>query len=231
VITNRSTSRFAATVIAGLVVFAAVVSPAAAASAASTDTADIYSGLNSARASAGKSALAHNASLDAVALAWAKQMAANKAMSHNPDTGSQIPAGWTGWGENVAHGFPTGAATNDGWIASPEHYANMVGDFTDVGIAFVAAGGSTWAVEVFAAYPTTAAAASSVLAPAVTAPADATDEPASSDTASSDTASSAAAMQPVAYVGLVAVPVAIALILLLVMRARRKRVVDGSTAR
>lgn len=210
--------------------FFAVASPAAAA-----ETSDIYSGLNSARASAGEAALAHNASLDAVALAWANQMAANNAMSHNPDTGNQIPAGWTGWGENVAHGFPTGAATNAGWIASPEHYANMVGDFTDVGIAFVSAGGSTWAVEVFAEYPTTAAAATAET-PDAAAPADATDEPASSDTASSDTASStaasstAAATQQVAYVGLVAVPVAIALIVLLVMRARRKRVVGGPTA-
>ena len=138
-------------VIAGVALVFAVAAPA---SAAETD--DIYAGLNAERASAALPGLAHNVSLDSVALAWANQMAANNAMSHNPSTGSQIPSGYTGWGENVATGFPTGSATNAGWTASPGHYANMIGDFTDVGIAFVAAGGTTWAVEVFAKYGGTA---------------------------------------------------------------------------
>jgi len=265
---NRSALSVWATVIAAFALVFAVASPAAAA-----DTDDIYSGLNAARASAGTTSLAHNASLDAVALAWANQMAANNAMSHNPNTGSQIPAGWSGWGENVAYGFATGAATNAGWTASPGHYANMIGDFTDVGIAFVAAGGTTWAVEVFAKYASTAAAASSQVvtaapatapvaapaagtpatpaaapvtssttAPATTAPAatipvaetpNATTETSTADkttaatptprTLAAPASSVSPATQPIVYVGLVAIPLAIALAVFLVLRARRKR--------
>jgi hypothetical protein len=280
VITKRSYPALAARAVAILVALVVVAAPAAAASAESVDSNDIYSGLNSARAAAGKGALAHNASLDAVALGWANQMAADNAMSHNPNTGSQIPAGWSSWGENVAHGFATGAATNVGWTNSPSHYANMIGDFTDIGIAFVSAGGTTWAVEVFGKYATTAASVSTQVvtaepdsagaaAPAseqapVTAPvaaaeastastagprdsavggvdpeASATDElatdslatDASETTTPAAASSRTAATQPIASVGLVAVAVAIALIVFLAVRARRKRVVDGEAAR
>ena len=163
---------------AGTLVAAFALVLAGALPAAAADSDDILSGLNSARASAGKPALARNASLDSVALGWANQMAAANAMSHNPNAGAQIPAGWTSWGENVANGFPTGSATNAGWTASPGHYANMLGDFTDVGIAFVPAGGTTWAVEVFARYPATAVSSQTAPVAAQTAPQPAAPQPA-----------------------------------------------------
>ena len=120
--------------------------------AAAGEADDIHSGLNQARAASGLGALNRNASLDAVALGWANQMVANGAISHNPGVSGQIPAGWSAVGENVAQGQPTGSAMNSAWSNSPSHRANMLGGYSDVGIAFVSAGGTTWGVEVFALY-------------------------------------------------------------------------------
>lgn len=112
----------------------------------------IFSLLNQARNGEGRSSLERMAALDAVALEWAKTMAASGALSHNQSLKSQIPGGWSFIGENVARGYPSGSAMHEGWWNSSGHRANMLGDFTDVGIAFLSAGGSTWGVQVFARY-------------------------------------------------------------------------------
>jgi len=130
---------------------AAAVVPAAPAAAAEADT--IHALLNQARWSSGLAGLIRNPAMDAVAADWAAQMAASGTMSHNPAYSSQIPGGWTRAGENVAQGHPSGAAMHDGWMNSSGHRANILGQFTDVGIAFLRAGGTTWGVQVFAAYP------------------------------------------------------------------------------
>ena len=129
--------------------------------------------VNQARWDAGLSGLNRNAAMDAVALGWARQLAANGTLSHNPNYSSQIPAGWTGAAENVAQGYPTAQAVHNGWMNSPGHRANVLGGYTDIGIALLDAGGSTWAVEVFGAYPGSvgpAAPAPVVPAPVVPAP-------------------------------------------------------------
>jgi hypothetical protein len=135
----------------GLLLAGALGLPAAPVRAAEADV--LYSLVTEARWAQGLPGLVPNASLEAVAQAWAQQMAASDAISHNPSTGSQIPAGWTSWGENVAQGYASGAAMHEGWMGSTGHRANILGDFTDVGIAFIVAGGTTWGVEVFGTYP------------------------------------------------------------------------------
>lgn len=127
------------------------LAPAPPAVAAEADT--IHALVNDARSANGLSGLVRNPALDSVAASWASQLAASGALSHNPSVGAQIPGGWTSWGENVAQGHPTGAAMHAGWMDSPGHRANVLGDFTDLGVAFIAAGGTTWGVEVFATYP------------------------------------------------------------------------------
>ncbi|KQV24786.1 CAP domain-containing protein [Yonghaparkia sp. Root332] len=112
----------------------------------------LFSLLNQARNGEGRSSLERMAALDAVALEWAQAMAASGALSHNQSLGSRIPGGWSFIGENVARGYPSGEAMHQGWWGSSGHRANMLGDFTDVGIAFLSAGGSTWGVQVFARY-------------------------------------------------------------------------------
>jgi uncharacterized protein YkwD len=125
--------------------------PATPAAAGEPET--IYSLVNEARANNGLGALNRNSGLDAVAAAWAKQMSAQGNLVHNPNVGDQIPSGWSSWGENIAQGHRNGAAMHEGWMNSPGHYANIMGDFTAIGIAFYNDGSTTWGVEVFATYP------------------------------------------------------------------------------
>lgn len=123
------------------------VSPA---TAAGEDT--IFSLVNQARAANGLGPLKLNSAISAVSVAWANQMAANGAMTHNPSYASQMPGGWSKAAENVAMGYPSPGDVHSGWMNSPGHRANILGDYTDIGIAFVTANGTTWAVENFGKY-------------------------------------------------------------------------------
>ncbi len=164
---------------AGLVV-------AGATAAQAYDEGTIAALASQARTAQGLNPLVHNPALDAVALRWANQMAANGTLSHNPNVGGQIPGGWQAWGENIAQGYATGSAVHAAWMASPGHRANILKPaFTDIGAALIEANGTTWAVEVFAAYPAHAApppapapAPAPVVKPAPVAPAPAGPAPA-----------------------------------------------------
>jgi hypothetical protein len=133
-----------------VLILAATLVPAPASAAPADDIAGL---LNQARWANGQAGLIRNPAMDQVAADWAAQMAASGTMSHNPDYSTQIPGGWSAAAENVAQGYPTATAMHDGWMGSPGHRANILGDYTDVGIAFLSAGGTTWGVEVFARYP------------------------------------------------------------------------------
>ncbi len=161
--TGRSAvQRVCALAIAVVLAFFGVVATSTSASAAGEGT--ILALVNQDRAANGLGPLTLNSSISSVSAAWANQMAANGAMTHNPSFSSQIPGGWSKAGENVAQGFATPADVHYGWMNSPGHRANILGDYTDIGIAFISAGGTTWAVENFAKY------GSSVPAPAPPAP-------------------------------------------------------------
>ncbi|MCU1557352.1 MAG: hypothetical protein JWN09_1347 [Microbacteriaceae bacterium] len=142
-----------------------------ATSASATESDTIASLVNQARAAAGLPGLAHNPAMDAVAERWAQQMGAANTMSHNPSYASQIPTGWTRAGENVAMGQPTPAAMHDAWMNSAGHRANILGDFTDIGIAFVIVNGVTWGVEDFGKYAGHASAPVQTAVPATAPPA------------------------------------------------------------
>jgi hypothetical protein len=133
-----------------LLAASAVVGVSTPATAAPADS--LYSLVNQERAAKGLPALVRNASIEAVAVNWANQMAASGTMQHNPDYSSQIPGGWTAAAENVAQGQHTAAQMNADWMNSPGHRANILGDFTSIGIAFVTANGTTWGVQDFAKY-------------------------------------------------------------------------------
>jgi hypothetical protein len=141
-----------------LALFISPVSAPASASAAESDIATILTNTNAARTSAGLPALNRNVAMDAVALSWAKKMAAEGTMSHNPSYSAQIPSGWSRASENVAYGFRSGAVVT-GWLNSAGHRANIMGDVTDVGIGyFVDTKGVAWSVQNFAKYAKSAGA-------------------------------------------------------------------------
>lgn len=131
----------------------AVPFTATAANADPGAVSQIISDTNEARWASDLPELEENSSLNAVAQAWAEQMAANGAMTHNPNVGSQIPAGWTVWRENVSRG--SGPDTVVGaWLASEGHRMNMLAtDITDIGVGYFDDNGQAWAVQVFAGYP------------------------------------------------------------------------------
>jgi uncharacterized protein YkwD len=147
---GRGRRAWAAVTVVALAATLSVVGIVSPASAAEADT--LHSLVNQARAANGLGALSRNGAMDAVAVNWANQLAANGTLSHNPSYSSQIPGGWSAAAENVAQGHPTANSMHDGWMASSGHRANILGNYTAVGIAFVAAGGTTWGVQVFARY-------------------------------------------------------------------------------
>ena len=130
----------------------------AAASSTLTDaqkTQYVFDATNEVRAEAGTTPLVRNAALDKVASDWAYQQWKNGAMSHNPNYSTQIPAGWSHAGENVAAGY-TYDTVVQAWVNSSEHYRNLVGDYTDLGVGYYQGpDGTRYWVQEFAKYSTT----------------------------------------------------------------------------
>jgi len=127
----RRTARWVATL--SLTVTALVGSAAFAGSAIASPAGDLATATNTARVSAGLPALTENAQLDAVAQAWANNLAAAGVLSHNPAIRTQV-ANWTVLGENVglAGDVPT---VQNAFMHSPEHKANILDPrYTQMGV-------------------------------------------------------------------------------------------------
>jgi uncharacterized protein YkwD len=195
----RARAQFAATAVLAVVMSALLLFPQnafaapAASPAAGTARASgltfaqmmhyVYEATNQVRYDAGLSTgYARDTRLDKVAMAWAQQQWQNGAMSHNPDYSTQIPGGWQRAGENVASGY-TYTQVVPAWVASPSHYANLVRDYTSIGIGYYEADGRRYWVQTFAKYPGTTVPAKPAPAPAPADPA-----PASPSTAPSPSA-------------------------------------------
>ncbi|GAA4283317.1 hypothetical protein GCM10022261_08480 [Brevibacterium daeguense] len=116
--------------------------------------------VNEHRESKGLKPLTSSLALDGIAQPWAKSMAADQKLSHNPDSSTKTFAtGATGTAENVAQNNPgedaaaTARALVDSLLESPGHRKNIEGAYNAVGLGFaVAANGQTYAVQNFAHY-------------------------------------------------------------------------------
>lgn len=150
---QRAPRRAILVLAAALGVGAAVAAVPASPAAASEQSA-IVTATNAERASAGLPALASNPGLDRVAQDWAQYMSDTGRMQHRPDLSDGVPEGWTSLGENVASGYRDGEDVVTGWMNSPGHRENILGDFTDIGVGWVVDGsGTSWSVQVFGSYP------------------------------------------------------------------------------
>lgn len=107
--------------------------------------------VNDRRNEAGLGTLAGDPELTAMADRWARQMLAEQDLHHNPNLGSEKPAGYGTVGENIAYSS-TPTNIDDMWWDSDGHRANILGSsYTHIGVAFVEDDrGTTWAVQVFA---------------------------------------------------------------------------------
>lgn len=103
--------------------------------------ADIIKATNDYRATKGLAPLAENAKLDESACLKAQDMMTKDYWAHVSPDGTQ-PWSWfkrVGYdyryaGENLAYGFNSGKVVMNGWINSPEHEVNLVGDYTETGV-------------------------------------------------------------------------------------------------
>jgi len=138
----------------GALLAAPMSAQASAAVSAATAVAQILSDTNALRAAGGLPPLRENSRIDTVAANWSAQMGASGNFIHNPSFSSQIPAGWTGAGENIASGYSYTTVV-DAWHHSAGHYANIMGNYTDIGIGFyVTSSGQTYYTQDFGRYPT-----------------------------------------------------------------------------
>jgi hypothetical protein len=141
----------------GLVGGGVLVAPLPAQAAASVSipnaVAQILSDTNALRIAGGLTPLVESTALDSVAQSWSAQMYANGALTHNPNYSTQIPAGWTAAGENIASGYSYTTVV-EAWHQSPGHYANIMGNYNAIGIGYVESNGTSYFTQDFGNYST-----------------------------------------------------------------------------
>jgi uncharacterized protein YkwD len=118
-------------------------------------TSTILNRTNGDRAARGLSGLWWNARLACLASEWSNYMASTGQFRHR-DLGATIRSpgfeDYASLAENilVGPGSMDGNAIHDAWMASPGHYANIVGNFDSIGIGIArGADGRLWATENF----------------------------------------------------------------------------------
>ena len=103
---------------------------------------------NQARQSAGLAPLSVSGDLVAAATAHAKAMASSGVLVHTVQLGSALCC-WQTLGENIGRGS-SAALIQGAFLASPEHRANILGQFSQVGIGYaVDSHGQLWVAELF----------------------------------------------------------------------------------
>jgi uncharacterized protein YkwD len=109
--------------------------------------------INKVRANAGLGPVALDPTISTISRDWSQQMATAGFFSHRPSDqlSAMLPAGWRQWGENIASA-PDIFWAQSSLEASPGHYANMVGNFTHVGIGVYMSGQQVWVTQNFARY-------------------------------------------------------------------------------
>ena len=134
----------------------AVVSLASPVSAASpTDEQGFVDKINQERTSRGKRPLIFDVQIRDVARAWSDQMASTGNFVHNPNYSKQIPTGWTQAAENIAWGSGSNASVaviHQALMNSSGHKANILGDFTRVGVGVTVRDGKMWVTQNFGKY-------------------------------------------------------------------------------
>ncbi len=89
--------------------------------------------INVERANAGLGGLVVRDEIVPIARTWTAKLIADGALSHNPALGTQLPSGWTRYGENVGFGG-TVETLHQAFMDSPGHRANILGDYNQVGV-------------------------------------------------------------------------------------------------
>ena len=156
--TSPLTLRLSRALIACLValVIGAVVAVPASAALPSAEQ-DFVTRINQERTSRSLKALTVCGGLVDVARAWSdKRAATSNHVGHNPSYTSQIPTGWTRAAENVAWGSGTNASVavlHRALMNSSGHRANILGDFTHIGVGVTVVSNEMYVTQNFGKYP------------------------------------------------------------------------------
>jgi uncharacterized protein YkwD len=122
----------------------------------SGDVTTVLGLINTARARAGLGPVSWHDQVTAAATAHSRDQATMNRMSHTGSDGSDAGdrltrAGfvWRAWGENVAAGYTSVQSVFDGWMASPSHKSQILGNFLYIGMAAVASSTGTvyWTLD------------------------------------------------------------------------------------
>jgi len=118
--------------------------PSVLAYATSISRGELFAAANASRAANGLGGFSLNGQLNNSAQAKAQHMADGNYWAHVAPDGTQpwyffeaSGYNYSRAGENLAYGFSTSYATNDGWMNSPSHRANILGDYAEVGFGIV----------------------------------------------------------------------------------------------
>ncbi len=131
---------------------------APSASSVATMQAEVVRLTNDRRKSKGLPALKTDPRLHSVAQTWSGEQAKTGPtgkMFHNPILKSQIPAGWSWYGENVAAGQNSAERVVQAWWDSKGHKANILHrEFTHIGVGIAySSTGRAYYTQVFVGYP------------------------------------------------------------------------------
>lgn len=138
-------------------VFLALVGGAfgAANAVSPTDEQGFVNKINEERMARGLRPLIFDLKIRDVARTWTDHMATTNDFSHNPNYADQMPAGWSTAAENIAWGSGTSGTVeslHQAFMNSSGHRANILGDFTRVGVGVTVADGKMWVTEDFGKY-------------------------------------------------------------------------------
>jgi len=133
---------------AAITVFGIAPVPAEVASARS----QILQDTNAFRAQNGKPALKESAVIDALAQVWTQYMASTGDFRHNPVYFEQYPGDPSAGAENIGYGYTPDTIVS-AWISSAGHRANLLGNYTHIGIGYArSSGGRAYFTQNFAKY-------------------------------------------------------------------------------
>lgn len=170
---------------------------------------DLLNATNAFRSQNGMASLSLNTQLNTSAQNKAQHMVDNDYWAHNAPDGTtpwyffdQAGYSYSRAGENLAYGFNTSQDAVNGWIGSPGHRANMLGEYQDVGFGFVdgpnyQGGPNTVVVAHYGATATPAPPAPAPVAPATTSTPPAPTSAPSNPAPSTPVPSTPAASEPV----------------------------------
>ena len=137
--------------------FARAATPATAGAHAASENGMVRK-INTERRIRGLAPLRMDLQLTRVARGWSVNMAGEDRMYHNAALGSQVRGDWTRLGENVGYSAKSGARPSElvtrlhnAFMNSRTHKANVLGDFSRVGVGIEIAGdGTMWVTVNFA---------------------------------------------------------------------------------